>query len=98
MDFKKLLSKCQVVQSRATKTGLFYQYDGRIILEYMRSSKNIWIDDEVASLIPKEEKAKCEADIRSHFGNVNNVYFGLGLNKTEDEIKENLKKLFAFMK
>jgi hypothetical protein len=97
MDFKKLLSQCQEVQSRVFKTGSYYEYNGRIILEYMRSSKNVWVDEEISSLIPKEEKAKCEADIRSFLPNAKNVYFGSGLNRGEDELKEKLKKLFGFV-
>ena len=97
MDFKKLLSQCQEVQSRVFKTGSYYEYNGRIILEYMRSSKNGWVDEEISSLIPKEEEAKCEADIRSFLPNAKNVYFGSGLNRGEDELKEKLKKLFGFV-
>ena len=98
MDFKKLLSQCQEVQSRVFRTGTYYEYNGRIILEYMRSSKNVWVDEEISSLIPKEEEAKCKADIFSFFPNAKNVYFGSGLNRGEDELKEKLKKLFAIMK
>jgi hypothetical protein len=98
MDFKKLLSQCQVVQSRVFRTGTYYEYNGRIILEYMRSTKNVWVDEEISSLIPKEEEAKCKADICSFFPNAKNVYFGSGLNRGEDELKEKLKKLFAIMK
>jgi hypothetical protein len=98
MDFKKLLSQCQVVQSRVFRTGTYYEYNGRIILEYMRSTKNVWVDEEISSLIPKEEEAKCKADIFSFFPNAKNVYFGSGLNRGEDELKEKLKKLFAIMK
>jgi hypothetical protein len=87
----KLLEECVESQSTVTRTGVFYKHNGRIVLEYMKSTKNVWIDDEFAEKISESEKPEIERQIREFFHDrVKNVSFGLGLNANVDEFNEQL--------
>lgn len=95
MDFKRLLENCTASQSTITKTGVFYSINGKVVLEYMKSTKNVWVDDDIVPFII--DKNKAEKDIIEFFGKVSSVYFGMGLNSTINErnekIEQALKKL-----
>lgn len=91
MNFIDLLSKCDEVPSTATRTGIFFKLNGAIILEYMKSSRNVWIDDDIAGSILPEHKKEYEAQIREFFhGRVKNVYFGFPLNEGEKKLKDRI--------
>ncbi len=65
MDFKSILPMCQVTQSSATRTGVFYVYNGQIILEFVKSTKNVWVEETLATTI--SDKLKAEEEIKSFF-------------------------------
>jgi hypothetical protein len=94
MDFKSILPMCQVTQSSITKTGEFYVYKGQIILEFIKSSKNVWVEETLAATI--SDKLKAEQDIKSFFGNAKNVYIDRGLPLIKsDNIKTLMNQMFA---
>jgi len=91
MNMFKLLEECTKTQSTVTRTGVFYKHNGRIVLEYMKSTKNVWIDDEIAEKISDSEKPEVERQIREFFDDkVKNVSFGLSLNANLDSFNEEL--------
>lgn len=84
MDFKSILPMCQVTQSSATRTGEFYVYNGQIILEFVKTTKNVWLEETLFNSI--NDKVKAEQDIRDFFGNAKTVYMeGLPLVKWDKQ-------------
>ena len=93
--FSELLEKCEESSSTITRTGLFYSYNGKVIIEYMTSTKNVWLDDEIVATIRAEEKELIIEEIKSFLPKVNNINFGLGINETIKERDEILNRLFS---
>lgn len=93
--FSELLEKCEESSSTITRTGLFYSYNGKVIIEYMTSTKNVWLDDEIVATIRAEEKELIIQEIKSFLPKVNNINFGLGINETIKERDEILNRLFS---
>ena len=92
MEIKKLLENCVVIQSPFTKTGVVYISNNIIILEHVKSTNNIWMDEHVASKIVNKDKA--EKDVVDFFLNKNvrnpNVYMsGLNFNFINKILSEN---------
>ena len=86
MDFKSILPKCQTRQSTASKTGVFYCYKEEIILEFVKSTKNVWVEETLIDSIT--DKVKAEQDIRDFFGNAKMVYVeGLPLRQYDNHAK-----------
>ena len=93
MNFKKLLQNCIASPSCITKTGVLYSINGKIVLEYMKSTKNVWVDKDIVPYIL--DKKEAEKEIIEFFGSVKNVYFDLELN---DNVVELNDKIFNIMK
>ena len=91
MDFKKLLSECTITPSTLTKTGVYYLKDNVIILEFMKSTKNVWVDSAFAENITDKDQAGKE--IIEFFGNAKSVMFGLELNEMNDNYRNNVAKI-----
>lgn len=91
MDFKKLLSECTITPSTLTKTGVFYVKDNIIVLEFMKSTKNVWVDSTFAENIP--DKTKAEREISEFFGYAKSVMFGLELNEMNDNYRNGIAKI-----
>lgn len=97
MNFIKLLNACEETQSTITKTGRFYKYEGRVILEYMKSSRNVWVDSEIASLILDKKDVEQQIII-FFYDKVNNVNFGLEINKDIEDYNAKLDNLVSTIK
>jgi hypothetical protein len=91
MDFKKLLSECTTTPSTLTKTGVFYVKDNVIVLEFMKSTKNVWVDSAFAENIP--DKAKAEKEITEFFGYVKSVMFTMELSEFDNKLKNGITKI-----
>jgi hypothetical protein len=98
-DIKDILRRCEVCQSTLTRTGRFYKLDGRVILEYMTSTKNVWVDNEISELIPKDKLKAVEQDIRDFFnGSVKNVSFDLSMNEHIDTFNGKMNDVLTLCK
>lgn len=93
MNFKKLLSECSVEPSTLTKTGIFYVKDNVIILEFMKSTKNVWVDSTFAENIT--DKVKAEKEITEFFGYTKSVMFGMELNEMNDKYRNGIAKILT---
>lgn len=96
MDITKILNACEETQSTLTKTGRFYKLNGKVIVEYMKSSRNVWVDADISALISSDERKEVEKQIRTFFyDRVNNVNFGLEINKDINDFNNKLTALLS---
>jgi len=80
--FANILDKAIEIESHFTKTGKLIIFNNIIILEYMKSSHNVWVDEQIGSLFNDDEKKLIDEEITRHFGRVKNIYYSLPFNKT----------------
>lgn len=87
--FAELLNKTYRTDSTITRTGQFQRLGDTVILEYMTSTGNVWVDKTIADQFDKEEYGSIELEIRRFIsGRINNVHFGLEINQhIEDRLK-----------
>ena len=92
IDFTELLKKCYIVASPLYKTVDQYKYNGRIVLEYTKSTKNIFVDTDSS---PSEEYEDIARDqIRNFFnGETKTITFNLDFNKDLDGLFSEIQKI-----
>ena len=80
--FAKLLDEAIECQSPFTKTGSLFIHGDVIILEYMKSSRNVWVDEQIGSRFSDEDKKMIDKEITRFFGSVKTIFYSLPLNET----------------
>jgi hypothetical protein len=80
--FAKLLDGAIECQSPFTKTGKLFIHGDVIILEYMKSSRNVWVDEQIGSRFSDEDKKMMDEEIKRFFGSVKTIFYTLPLNET----------------
>ena len=93
LEMSKLLRDCEVTSSPLTRTGEFYYYKNVLIMEYVTSTKNVWIEDSFLNQMTKEQQEDFECEVRNFLGNVKNVC-GLDLNNAVKERDELWDEIF----
>lgn len=98
LGFAKLLNDCEKGSSSLTRTGEFYYHNNVLVMEYVTSSKNVWIDDNFAEQIPNDLLDEFKDEVRNFLGEyrVKNVScLNLtGAIRERDEIINNLLKKY----
>ncbi len=69
-----LLANCEVHNNIIVRTGKDYTINGNLVLQYVTSSRNVWIDTSFKESLSDKECEELNIEIRNFFGYVKNVY------------------------
>lgn len=72
--FQTMLENTTISNSMIYSTGRVYKYDNKTILEYTKSSKKVWVDEEFYNTIPKDLLEEFENEVRIYLHNVKGIH------------------------
>jgi hypothetical protein len=91
MEFNDVIKLCTINQALFPRTAQDYCIGGLVVFQFVKSTKNVWIDYVFLDKI--KDQAKFESDLRAYFGKVKTVYFGLDINGHNQEMKNKFKEI-----
>tara|TARA_B100000963_G_C22614163_1_gene666435 strand:+ start:611 stop:1243 length:633 start_codon:yes stop_codon:yes gene_type:complete len=98
LEMSKLLRDCKVTSSPLTRTGELYYYKNVLIMEYVTSTKNVWVDYSFLNQMTKEEQEDFKCEIRNllwgKVKNVNELDLNNALKERDEMWNEIFKKYF----
>lgn len=91
MEFNDVIKSCTINSAYYPRTAEDYCVNGLVVFQFVKSTKNVWVDDLFVDKI--KDREKFEKDLREYFGNVKNVNFGLNINGHQQELTNKLKEI-----
>jgi hypothetical protein len=96
LTFSEVIKKGTIKPSYFPKTGEDYCFGGLVVFQFVKSTKNVWVDKMFSDKIG--DRKQFEIDLRSHFGNVKNVYFDFELNSTNETFHKKIAEILGSFK
>jgi hypothetical protein len=94
LKFSEIIKDCVESKPLFIKTAVDYRLDELVVFQYVKSTKNVWVDKIFSDLI--EDKKLFEFELREHFfGRVKNVYFDHEINELNESFDNEIKKLVS---
>ena len=91
MKFSNVIKIAEECPAFYPRTAVDYKIGGLVVFQFVKSTKNVWVDRIFSNLI--DDKELFEKELIKHFGKVKTVYFDLDINGANEEFKNKIKDI-----